>query len=260
MCAMTLAEQTTRLRGIICEPSEDRFPDEDSATLGIGLYTLLSDGMRVFCAETGWTKSTGSFTVTGSDTVSDSTRIYSLIDEEITDCLAIDKDDVTYDGVRIFPITKKELHVLDINYNANNSSDTKWIEVAGTPEYFYMEKEDVIGLYPAPDAANNAKTLHLSYYEDPGAVTTSTNESPILWDLSWGSIYWAAAKIFENDGNPNGADRYEMKFERLVQKAMRRKNKHLRQSPSVVKTHRQYMVHPDYWTESVDINLGSRKS
>lgn len=256
MAKMTLAEQTTRLRGIICEPGSDRFPDEDSATLGIGLYTLLSDGMRAFCSETGWTKSTASITVTGNDTVSDSTRIYSLP----SDCLAIDTNDVTYDGVRIFPLTKKELHVLDIDYDSSNTNDTKWIELAGTPEYFYMEKEDIIGLYPAPDADNDGKTLHISYHEDPGAVTTSTDESPILWDLTWGAIYFAASKVFENDSNPINADRYEVKFWNTVQRAIRRKSKYLRRSPLIVKSHRQYTVHPDKWTESVDVDLGSRES
>jgi len=212
--------------------------------------------MRAFCAETGWTKSTGEVTVTGNDTVSDSTRIYSLPD----DCLAIDKNDVTYDGVRIFALTKKELHILDLDYDSTNTSDEKWIEESGTPEYFYMERENIIGLYPAPDEDNDGKTLHISYYEDPGAVTTSTDESAILWDLTWAAIYFAAAKIFENDSNPTASERYEMKYERMIQKALRRKSKYLRKNPLVVHANRFYTIHPDKWTEGVDIDPGTRES
>lgn len=251
---MALSAMTTRLRGIICEPSEDRFPDEDSATLGIGLYTLLSDGIRVFCAETGWTKSTASITVTGNDTVSDSTRIYSLP----SDCLAIDKDDVTFKNIRILPITKKELHTLDLDYDEDNANDEKWIEQAGTPQYFYMEKEDIIGLYPAPDADNNGETLHISYYEDPTAITASANESAILWDLTWAAIYWAAVKIFENDGDQGAADRYEMKYERVVAKAKRRKEKDQRRKPLQTMAHRQYTIDPDNWIEPYDVDVGQR--
>lgn len=256
--AMTLAEMTTRLRGIICEPSEDRFPDEDSATLGIGLYTLLSDGIRIFCAETGWTKTTGSFTVSGSNTVSDSTRTYSLVEEEITDCLAIDEDDVTFKNIKISPITKKELHTLDLDYDEDNANDEKWIEQSGTPQYFYMEEEDVIGLYPAPDADNDGETLRFSYFQDPAAITTSTDESPILWDLTWAAIYWAASKVFENDQDQTAADRYEQKFWGKVQRAIRRKEKRERNKPLQTIAHRQYTVDPDDWIEPYDVDVGQR--
>jgi len=251
---MALSEITTRLRGVIAEPSEDRFPDEDSATLGIGLYTLLSDGIRAFCAETGWTKSVGSISVTGADTVSDSTRIYALP----SDCLAIDIDDVTFKSIRIVPITKKELHTLDLDYDETNSNDEKWIEQSGTPQYFYMEKEDIIGLYPAPDADNNGETLRLSYYEDPTAITTSTDESAILWDLTWAAIYWAANKVFENDGDQGAADRYELKYKRMVTETKRRREREQRRKPFVVHSHRQYTVDPDDWIEPYDVDIGQR--
>jgi len=256
MANMTVAEMNYRLRGLIGEVGTDRFPDTDSATLGIGTFTLLSDGIRVFCAETQWTKSTASFTVNGSDTVSDNTRIYSVK----SDCLAIDKNDVTYDGVRILPITKKELHTLDINYDSNNESDEKWLEQVGTPKYYYMEKEDVFGLYPAPDADNDGKTLKYTYYEDPDAVTTSTASSAIVWDLTWAAIYFAASKIFENDGNPSAADRYDAKFQRYVKIAKLRRNRDQRRSPSVVHANKQYTIHPDQWVEPYDVEVGQRGS
>ena len=254
MANMTLAQMTTRLRGLIAEPGEDRFPNDDSATLGIGVYSLLSDGIRIFAAETQWASSTCSIAVTGNDTVSDSTRIYKLR----SDVLAIDKNDVTYDGVRIFAITKKELHTLDIDYNSDDDSDEKWIEQSGTPKYYYFEKEDVIGLYPAPDASNNGKTLHMSYYEDPDGVTLSTESSAIVWDLTWAAIYFAASKIFENDGNPTAADRYEGKFWRYVEMAKRRKSRDRRNAPLVVHANRQYYINPDSWIESHQIDLSQK--
>jgi len=253
---MTVANMDYRLRGLIGEVGTDRFPTSDSSTLGIGTYTLLSDGIRVFCAETQWTKSTASFTVNGNNTVSDNTRIYSVK----SDCLAIDKNDVTYDNVRILPITKKELHSLDLDYDSDNESDEKWLEQSGTPKYYYMEKEDVFGLYPAPDAANDGKTLKYTYYEDPDEVTASTESSAIVWDLTWAAIYFAASKIFENDSNPQAADRYEVKFWRYVEMAKRRKNRDRRRSPSVVHAHRQYTIHPDDWIQPYDVEVGQRGS
>jgi hypothetical protein len=174
--------------------------------------------------------------------------------------LAIDTSDVTFKNVRIFPLTKKELHILDMEYDETNTTIDKWLTVAGLPEYFYMEKEDVIGLYPAPDADENGETLKLTYYEEPSALTTSTDSSAILWDLAWGSIYWAAAKVFENDGNPQAADRYEMKYERMVQKAMRRKDRYLRRNPYTVMANRQYTVNKSHWIEPQDIVPGRRTS
>lgn len=254
MANMTVQAMDYRLRGLIAEPGTDRFPTSDSSTKGIGTYTLLSDGIRVFCAETQWTKSTASFTVNGNDTVSDNTRIYSVP----SDCLAIDKDDVTYNGVKISFITKKELHTLDLDYDADNTSDEKWIEQSGTPEYIYMEREDVFGLYPAPDGDNDGVTLKYTYYEDPDAVTTSTASSAIVWDLTWAAIYFAASKIFENDGNPSAADRYELKFWHYVDRAKRRRNRDQRRKPSTVMAHRQYTIHPDEWISPYDIEVGQR--
>ncbi len=255
MANMTVAEMDYRLRGLIGEPSQDRFPLQDSATLGIGTYTLLSDGIRVFCAETQWTKSTASFTVNGNNTVSDNTRIYSFK----SDVLAIDKNDVTFNSLRILPITKHELHSLDIDYDADNAGDEKWLELSGTPEYYYMEKEDVFGLYPAPDASNDGLTMKYTYYESPDAVTTSTDSAAIIWDLTWAAIYFAASRFFENDGNPQAADRYEQKFWRAVEMAKRRRRRDQREDPLVVGVNRQYYVDRDTWIRFWDVEPGRRR-
>lgn len=254
MANMTVSEMNYRLRGLIGEVGTDRFPDTDSSTLGIGTFSLLSDGIRIFCAETKWTKSTASFTVNGNNTVSDNTRIYSLK----SDCLAIDKHDVTFNNLRILPITKHELHSLDVDYDEDNAGDEKWLEISGTPEYYYMEKEDVFGLYPAPNASNDGKTLKYTYYEDPDAVTTSTNSAAIVWDLTWAAIYFAASKINENEGDINRAKYNDGKFWRAVERAKRRRRRDQRQSPSVVMAHRQYTIDPDEWLPAYDVEPGRR--
>ena len=120
---MTLAVMRKALRGIIGEPAEDRFPNDDSATLGIGVDLWLNMGLKAFFADSKWATSRWKIAVTGSDTYSESNRIYSLP----SDCLEIDRDDMTFNALQIEAITRKELHTLDEDYEESDASTVKWI-------------------------------------------------------------------------------------------------------------------------------------
>lgn len=43
---------------------------------------------------------------------------------------------------------------------------------SGTPKYLYKQDNNVIGLYPAPDAAHDAKTIQIEYIAVPTALSS----------------------------------------------------------------------------------------
>lgn len=242
MANMTLTESRNRLRFIITEPSTDRFPTSDDATKGLGIDSLINDGIRAYFADVKWATSVWYIAVTGSDTYSNTNRIYSLP----SDCLEVDKDDVGFNNVRIFETTRKELWAEDKFSGIDDDSDTsdKWPEGVGTPEHFYFEKEDVIGLYPTPNAAANGKILKFSGVESPDVLSTGATEVPLPYDLTWGPIRWAAHMVFLNDGNPE-ADKQWALYQQEVGKGKKRKQERQREKPIGIAASTHYYIDPN---------------
>lgn len=239
---MTLAEMRKRLRFIITEPSEDRFVNTDDATKGLGLDSLLNDGLKAYFADTRWATSVWYIAVTGSDTYSNDNRIYSLP----ADCLEVDKDDVSFNKVKIFETTRKELWAEDKFSGVNGESEDseKWPEGVGTPKHFYFEKEDVIGLKPTPNAAANGKTLKFSGVEAPDTLSLDESEAPLPYDLAKGAVHWAAREVFINDGEDVKAANQESLYNKYVARGRERKRTRQREKPIGIAQSNHYYVDP----------------
>ena len=122
----------------------------------------------------------------------------------------------------------------------------------GTPTHFYMEKEDVYGLYPTPNTNANGKYLRFSGIEAPDALSVDSSEAPLPYDLCMGIVHWAAWNVFMSDNDSTKAGLQLQMYNRYVGKATDRKRTRERRKPLKMRTNKQYYIDPDSWITKND--------
>jgi hypothetical protein len=89
-----------------------------------------------------------------------------------------------------------------------NAIHSAWKNVsAGTPQqYYYDREEDVIGLYPKPDADNDGAYCRAYYTYDHTDLTTDTSSPTLPTQLHLAVVDWVSATGFDTRGYQDKAN------------------------------------------------------